>query len=59
MTTELYAGVAGGGNNGFAIGSAGIGLYAEASYREQPANLAELGFGAGVSFRLPLVVAVR
>lgn len=59
LTTELFTGLAGGGRGGLILGAAGIGVYAEATYREQPSQLGETGFGAGVSFRLPLILATR
>ncbi len=55
IATELYGSGAGGGNKGFIVGTIGIGVYAEVTYRDVPAELGPHGFTTGLSVRLPLI----
>ena len=57
ISTEIYGSMLSGGHNGALCGTLAIGIYAEATYREVPAELGAHGFTTGVTVRLPFLVA--
>lgn len=57
IATELFGSVATGGNKVGIIGTAAIGIFVEATYRDVPGELGPFGVTSGISCRLPLVVA--
>ena len=56
VSTELFGSTAIGGNKGFLVGTAAIGLYFEATVRDVPAEYGRMGFTSGVLCRLPFTV---
>lgn len=56
VSTEVFTHVHD-GHRGAVVGTLGIGIYAEATYRSVPDRFGPHGFTTGVSIRLPLVVA--
>jgi len=61
ISSELYvAGAAGGGGGGGGVLMAGtwaLGVYVEAVHRALPAELGSTGVTAGMSFRIPFIIA--
>ncbi len=57
LTTELFAGVAGGSSNSLVLGTFAVGLYVEAAMRGLPDDTTGHGVGCGLSARLPLIFA--
>jgi len=58
VSAEVFIGGTEGGSNALICGTLAAGLFVEASYRELPTLISPLGVSAGVSVRIPLIIAV-
>lgn len=57
VATELFGSTKSGGRGGWLVGTVAVGVYAEITYRDLPAELGPVAFTSGLSCRLPFLVA--